>query len=41
MPQYKISFHKKNMLAKTRGPEMRMNTICISRPVNPQDDEDN
>jgi hypothetical protein len=32
MPQYRIKFMKKNMLAKTRGPEMRMNVICISCP---------
>lgn len=37
MPHYKISFKKKNMLAKTRGPEMRMNVICISCPANEQD----
>jgi hypothetical protein len=37
MPHYKISFKKKNMLAKTRGPEMRMNVICISCPIHEQD----
>mgnify|MGYP000320575507 CR=1 FL=1 len=33
MPNYKVTFMKKNMLAKTRGPEMRMGVIKISRPV--------
>lgn len=33
MPNYKITFMKKNMLAKTRGPEMRMNVIRITRPI--------
>jgi hypothetical protein len=33
MPNYKITFMKKNMLSKTRGPEMRMSVIKISRPV--------
>lgn len=33
MPNYKLTFMKKNMLAKTRGPEMRMAVIKISRPV--------
>jgi hypothetical protein len=37
MPHYKISFKKKNMLAKTRGPEMRMNVICLSCPIHEQD----
>jgi hypothetical protein len=32
-PTYKITFLKKNMLAKTRGPELRMNVIKITRPV--------
>ena len=40
MPHYKISFAKKNMLAKTRGPEMRMNVICISRPEGTLDVEE-
>jgi hypothetical protein len=33
MAHYKIKFMKKNMMAKTKGPEMRMNVICISCPV--------
>jgi hypothetical protein len=33
MPNYKLTFMKKNMLAKTRGPEMRMNVLRITRPV--------
>lgn len=33
LPQYSVRFTKKNMLAKTRGPEMRMQTVCISRPI--------
>lgn len=33
MPNYKITFMKKNMLSKTRGPELRMNVMKISRPV--------
>lgn len=37
MPHYKITFKKKNMLAKTRGPEMRMNVICITCPIHEQD----
>lgn len=32
MTHYRIKFMKKNMMAKTRGPEMRMNVICISCP---------
>ena len=32
MAHYRIKFMKKNMMAKTRGPEMRMNVICISCP---------
>ena len=41
MPHYKIKFMRKNMLAKTRGPEMRMNVICISCPMNERDDAEN
>jgi hypothetical protein len=33
MPNYKITFMKKNMLSKTRGPELRMNVLRITRPV--------
>lgn len=40
MPHYKIKFMKKNMLAKTRGPEMRMNVICISCPESLDTGED-
>jgi len=33
LPNYKIGYMRKDMLAKTRGPSMRVNVIKISRPV--------
>ena len=38
MPNYKIQYPRKDMLAKTRGPSMRVNVMQITRPVNPEDE---
>jgi hypothetical protein len=32
-PGYAVGFERKDMMAKTRGPQMRVRTICISRPA--------
>ena len=32
-PGYIVSFVRKDMMAKTRGPQMRVRTVCISRPM--------
>ena len=39
MPNYKVQYPKKDMLAKTRGPSMRVNTMQITRPITPDDEE--
>jgi hypothetical protein len=33
LPNYKIGYMRKDMLAKTRGPSMRVNVIRITRPL--------
>ena len=33
MPGYTVGFERKDMMAKTRGPQMRVRTICIGRPI--------
>jgi hypothetical protein len=40
LPNYKVKTQKKDMLAKTRGPSMRVNVMHISRPINVDDEED-
>ena len=32
-PGYAVGFERKDMMAKTRGPQMRVRAICISRPA--------
>jgi len=38
LPNFKINYCRPNMLAKTRGPTMRVNVMKISRPIT-EDDE--
>ena len=38
LPHYKIQYPRKDMLAKTRGPSMRVNVMQITRPVHPDDE---
>ena len=33
LPNYKIAYMRKDMLAKTRGPSMRVNVMRITRPL--------
>jgi len=33
--QHRVEYIKKDMLSKTKGPQMRVNTIKISRPESP------
>jgi hypothetical protein len=41
LPNYKVTTgKKKDMLAKTRGPSMRVNVMHICRPANIEDEED-
>ena len=37
--KYRIAFVKKNLLAKTRGPDMRVQSLHISIPSAPEDEE--
>jgi hypothetical protein len=39
MPAYKIQYLKKDMLAKTRGPSMRVNVMRITVPKVPEQDD--
>jgi hypothetical protein len=39
MPNYKVKYVRKDMLSKTRGPAMRVNVMQITRPINPDDEE--
>jgi len=40
LPNYKVRYLRKDMLAKTRGPTMRVNVIQITRPVTIDEKED-
>ena len=40
LPNFKINYCRPDMLAKTRGPTMRVNVMKISRPMTPEDEED-
>lgn len=39
-PTYKIKYMKKDMLAKTRGPTMRVNVMQITRPITLEEQDD-
>jgi hypothetical protein len=39
LPNYKVQYPKKDMLARTRGPSMRVNCMQITRPITPDDEE--
>lgn len=39
MPNYRVTYLRKDILAKTRGPTMRVNVMSISRPLTPDDEE--
>ena len=40
LPNFKINYARPNLLAKTRGPTMRVNVMKISRPITEDDKED-
>jgi hypothetical protein len=37
-PGYVVQFMRKDMMARTKGPQMRVRAMCISRPVSDDDD---
>ena len=39
-PGYVIQYMRKDMMARTKGPQMRVRAMCISRPVTPDDEAD-
>lgn len=40
LPNFKINYCRPDLLAKTRGPTMRVNVMKISRPITEEDEED-
>jgi len=40
MPNYKVKYVRKDLLSKTRGPTMRVNVMQITRPITPDDNEE-
>ena len=39
LPNFKVTYGRPNILSKTRGPNMRVNAMIISRPITEDDEE--